>query len=281
MNCTRSLDSNDKREKIVLVGDHKQLPPIINEFDANIIKNTSSEKLSESLFEDLFLLAKDSDIAITLSKQFRMHPAISKMINKVFYLDDGVVITTDITPEERRLNYRIAKPVVWLSTERLQNNQQKKTTSKSFTNTCEANIILMELEHLEDSNSTNEKIKVGVISAYSGQKSLLEKLIKPSNTRWENLEIVIENVDAFQGSEVDVVIYSVVRSNANKDIGFLSEQRRLNVALSRAKSQVIIVGNAHFMKEASKKEHNYFEDVLIYINRYKTDCELEVIQSGI
>lgn len=78
----------------------------------------------------------------------------------------------------------------------------------------------MELEHLEDSNSTNEKIKVGVISAYSGQKSLLEKLIKPSNTRWENLEIVIENVDAFQGSEVDVVIYSVVRSNANKDIGF-------------------------------------------------------------
>ena len=264
-----------------MVGDHKQLPPIINEFDANIIKNTSSEKLSESLFEDLFLLAKDSDIAITLSKQFRMHPAISKMINKVFYLDDGVGITTDITPEERRLNYRIAKPVVWLSTERLQNNQQKKTTSKSFTNTCEANIILMELEHLEDSNSTNEKIKVGVISAYSGQKSLLEKLIKPSNTRWENLEIVIENVDAFQGSEVDVVIYSVVRSNANKDIGFLSEQRRLNVALSRAKSQVIIVGNAHFMKEASKKEHNYFEDVLIYINRYKTDCELEVIQSGI
>ena len=61
-----------------MVGDHKQLPPIINEFDANIIKNTSSEKLSESLFEDLFLLAKDSDIAITLSKQFRMHPAISK-----------------------------------------------------------------------------------------------------------------------------------------------------------------------------------------------------------
>ncbi|WP_221644396.1 serine/threonine-protein kinase [Listeria grayi] len=270
-----------KGKKIVLVGDHKQLPPIINEFDANIIKNTSSEKLSESLFEDLFLLAKDSDIAITLSKQFRMHPAISKMINKVFYLDDGVVITTDITPEERRLNYRIAKPVVWLSTERLQNNQQQNTTSKSFTNTCEANIILMELEHLEDSNSTNEKIKVGVISAYSGQKSLLEKLIKPSNTRWKNLEIVIENVDAFQGSEVDVVIYSVVRSNANKDIGFLSEQRRLNVALSRAKSQVIIVGNAHFMKEASKKEHNYFEDVLIYINRYKTDCELEVIQSGI
>lgn len=270
-----------KGKKIVLVGDHKQLPPIINEFDVNIIKNTGSEKLSESLFEDLFLLAKDSDIAITLSKQFRMHPAISKMINKVFYLDDGVVITTDITPEERRLNYRIAKPVVWLSTERLQNNQQQKTTSKSFTNTCEANIILMELEHLEDSNSTNEKIKVGVISAYSGQKSLLEKLIKPSNIRWKNLEIVIENVDAFQGSEVDVVIYSVVRSNANKDIGFLSEQRRLNVALSRAKSQVIIVGNAHFMKEASKKEHNYFEDVLIYINRYKTDCELEVIQSGI
>ncbi|EGG53917.1 hypothetical protein HMPREF9520_02410 [Enterococcus faecalis TX1467] len=73
----------------------------------------------------------------------------------------------------------------------------------------------------------------------------------------------------------------MVRSNANKDIGFLSEQRRLNVALDKAKFQVIIVGNAHFMKEASKKEHNYFEDVLIYINRYKTDCELEVIQSGI
>ncbi|EAC2496532.1 protein kinase [Listeria monocytogenes] len=269
-----------KGKKIVLVGDHKQLPPIINEFDDDIIKGKSSKKLSESLFEDLFLLAKNTDIAITLNKQFRMHPSISKMINNVFYSDDGVVITTDITPEERMLSYRIAKPIVWLSTERLPENQQKETTSKSFNNTCEADIILKELEYLE-ANNTEGKIKVGVISAYSGQKSLLEKLIKPNNNKWVNLEVVIENVDAFQGAEVDVVIYSVVRSNASKAIGFLSEQRRLNVALSRARTQVIIVGNAHFMKEASKLEHNYFEDVLIYINRYKTDCELEVIQSGV
>lgn len=269
-----------KGKKIVLVGDHKQLPPIINEFDDEILSKPNKKELSESLFEDLFVLAKNTDIAITLSKQFRMHPAISYMINKVFYTDD-VDITTDITPEERRINYRINKPIVWLSTERLSNNQQQKTAASSFSNSCEAEIILSEIEYLEEHNPSDSTLKVGIISAYSGQKAILEKNLKPKNKRWKNIEIIIENVDAFQGSEVDIVIYSVVRSNAEKNIGFLSEQRRLNVALSRARAQVIIVGNAAFMKESSKKEHNYFEDVLIHIERYKRVCELEVLQSGL
>ena len=270
-----------KGKKIILVGDHRQLPPIINKFENEVVSKKANEDLTESLFEDLFVLAKDSDITITLSKQFRMHPAISSLISKVFYEDDDIEIITDILPEERVVNYRIKKPIVWLSTERLSNNKQQETTAKSYSNICEANVILEELDFLNAHNINGKNLKIGVISAYSGQKSLLEKIVKPSSNKWNNVDIVIENIDAFQGSEVDVVIYSVVRSNTDRKIGFLNEQRRLNVALSRAKSQVIIVGDALFMKEASKKVHNYFEDVLIYMSSHTTNCELEVIKNGI
>ncbi len=268
-----------KGKKVILVGDHKQLPPIVNEFSEKTLENTNKNALSESLFEDLFTLAKETEITLTLSKQFRMHPAISNLIDKVFYTDD-VDIVTDIKATDRVTNYRIDEPIAWLSTERLSNNQQQETNSKSFSNVCEAQIILKELKILEKMNPTDKKIKVGIISAYNGQKAILEKYIFSSSLEWKNLEIVIENVDAFQGSEVDVVFYSIVRSNMNKKIGFLSEQRRLNVALSRAKSRIIIVGNALFMKEASKKEHNYFEDVLIHMNRFNSESRMEVLRDG-
>ncbi|QNN74525.1 C-terminal helicase domain-containing protein [Vagococcus carniphilus] len=252
---------------------------MVNEFSEKTLENTNKNALSESLFEDLFTLAKETEITLTLSKQFRMHPAISNLIDKVFYTDD-VDIITDIKDTDRLTNYRIDEPIAWLSTERLSNNQQQETKSKSFSNVCEAQIILKELKTLEKMNPTDKKIKVGIISAYNGQKAILEKYIFSNSLEWKNLEIVIENVDAFQGSEVDVVFYSIVRSNMNKKIGFLSEQRRLNVALSRAKSRIIIVGNALFMKEASKKEHNYFEDVLIHMNRFNSESKIEVLRDG-
>ena len=111
---------------------------------------------------------------------------------------------------------------------------------------------------------TGPRLHVGVISGYSAQVELLTTRIDPDNgTRWRNLTIEIATVDSFQGRECDVVIYSTVRSNRNRQIGFLKDYRRINVALSRARYKLIIVGDNDMMEYATMGgEENPFAAVL-------------------
>jgi len=263
--------------KIVLVGDHKQLPPVVN----SELTKEDLEKLDirlcdleKSLFEDLIQKIPD-EAKVVLTSQFRMHPAIARLIAEVFY--PSVDIKTKIKPEERKHNLSWwPRTIAWFNTQNLDNcREQEDGLSKR--NYAEAEVILKILKEINQQyNGSPTKIRVGVISGYAAQKALLINLVAPSNSeRWENIKIIIDNVDAFQGSETDIAIYSVVRCNKDNRIGFLHDSRRLNVALSRARNALIIVGNIHFIERVQVSTGNPFGNLLTYMKKNRADCLIE------
>lgn len=274
-----------KGQKIILVGDHKQLPPVVNtNIDSKKLKEKGVRKsdLEKSLFEDLIDDPNTPvDVKAVLTDQFRMHPDIGEMIGEVFYPE--VKINTTVKSYERAHGLeRWSKSIVWVDTGRLTERDEVDEDGSKL-NKSEAQTILDILKYInneyKDKKSGNSS--VGVISGYNAQKRLLNNLIKPNDTeRWQNIKIVIDNVDAFQGSETDIVIYSVVRSNEEGEIGFLKDARRLNVALSRGKNLLIIVGNLEFLEKAKSYYGNPISTVIKYIKRNRgknrNSCLIEV-----
>lgn len=265
-------------KKVILVGDHQQLPPIVGNQRNKIQQSELGIKTSDlekSLFEELFERIPEQAKSV-LTAQFRMHPTISKLINDVFYP------TTDIqakkTAEERRhLLQWSPKSIIWLNTQYVKDNKEQEVLN-SFRNSAEARIILSLLESIEEKyNGTGSKVKIGVISGYDAQKKLLNNLIKPQDVKWKNTNILIDNVDAFQGSETEICIYNLVRCNDENKIGFLRDERRLNVALSRGKTCLLIVGNADFASKAKTYQSNPFANIIRFIDKHPTECVMEDI----
>ncbi|WP_413363448.1 AAA domain-containing protein [Lysinibacillus sp. 3P01SB] len=254
--------------KIILVGDHHQLPPIINLIQEKEL-GINVKKLEKSLFEDIFNKSSE-EARYTLSSQFRMHPVISSMIKNVFYPTHK--IETRVEKEERMHGLDEKEIIIWKDTNNLKGRKEEKF-GESYRNIEEAKIINRELEIInKEYKKKGIKRSVGVISGYNAQKQLLISTISPRDPKWSNLEIQIDNIDAFQGSETDIVFYSLVRSNLDYKIGFLSDQRRLNVALSRAKTRLYIVGDSRAVVKAHNNKGDYFRKVIHYINQHPETC---------
>ena len=148
---------------------------------------------------------------------------------------------------------------------------------ESYANPCEADIVLQLLEKMEEKCSERRRRpSVGVISGYSAQVEQLTTRIDPENHgRWRNLQIEIATVDSFQGRECDVVVYSTVRSNPEKRIGFLKDRRRINVALSRAREALVIVGDNFMMESAMIGDSlNPFAAVLDHFRLHPDECKI-------
>lgn len=270
-----------KGQKIILVGDHHQLPPVVN-LEIDRIKKEEglkSSDLEKSLFEEL-IERVPSQVKTILNSQFRMHPSIAKLIFEVFY--PTVKIDSKTHPSNRRhyLNWW-PKTLVWLNTENIQGNIEQEV-GQSKKNKVEAQIILKTLENIEKVYAGNkQQVSVSVISGYQGQKSQLRNLIDPHNSdKWKYSSILIDNVDAFQGSETEIAIYSIVRSNKELKLGFLNDSRRLNVALSRGKTCLIIVGNMRFAERARAFGGNPFEAVIRFFRNNPNDCIMEDLHNG-
>lgn len=266
-------------KKIVLVGDHRQLPPVVNtELDKYKLeeKGIKQSDLETSLFEDLFIKLSDKT-KVVLNSQYRMNPKISKLISDIFYPTVDITTTLLDSDREHDLHWK-PRRIKWIDSSNCKEpNEVPEFQSKK--NPCEAKIILRELEEIEKAYEKISKfnVSVGVISGYDGQKRLLDNLIKPNNkNKWKCIDIIIDNVDAFQGSETDLVIYSIVRSNDENKIGFLYDSRRLNVALSRGKNGLIIVGNIKFIEIAKSFRGNPFVDIIRFVRKYSKDCLVEV-----
>ncbi|MHA3997498.1 AAA domain-containing protein [Lactococcus cremoris] len=256
-----------KGKKAILVGDHKQLPPIVSSDSDEY--SLDKGKLEQSLFENLYN-KMGTDVKRTLTTQFRMHPAISNMINDLFYFEEK--ITTYIDKKSYPLE-KYYKPITWVDTGVLEKSEEHKK-STSYINYAEADMIVKQLEELDTrAKKLNKKYNVGIISGYGAQTELISNNIKEFLVKFENLEIDVNNVDAFQGSEKDIIFYSVVRSNNNRNIGFLKDERRLNVALSRAKEQLFIVGNIDISKYEPIDE-NPFSRLLNYITGNPETCQI-------
>lgn len=259
-----------KAKKIVLVGDHKQLPPMIGmETYEEVAKqlDISEDKtthMKTSLFEELFINASNT-LKIMLSTQYRMHNQIMDSINQ-FYTDEnelGLICginNPDIMREHHCYGKAIERKnhIMWVDIPLIKEHfEEQSYTNYSFSNQAEVdcikNILLTISANLYANNYNGQK-KIGIISFYSNQVRLLEKelLDKEFADRICNLSLRIGSVDRFQGIECPVIICSFVRNNPKGEIGFAKDPRRVNVALSRAQELSIIVGCSELFCSTNK-----------------------------
>ena len=248
-------------KKVILVGDHKQLPHMVERdiVEAVIAKTKDSnagQVLEESLFMRLFNNIREADEkakmdtskpvhitrTCTLNEQFRMHSQICELIN-VFYQDEQLKTACADADRQHNLNLYNNKPLVWLDVPASEKYPSENKGVSKY-RPCEVEVTRQELSKILLANT---KFEIGIISFYSKQAEELRKMVDnefPGDTD----RISVGTVDAFQGKEFDIVILSTVRSNSEEDlkkrVGFLNNNNRLCVAFSRAKRLLITIGNS-------------------------------------
>ncbi|CAH2350016.1 ATP-dependent helicase Nam7p [[Candida] railenensis] len=223
-------------KQVILVGDHQQLGPVILE------KKASDAGLKQSLFERLVVLGH---VPIRLEVQYRMNPCLSEFPSNMFYegsLQNGVT-------SDQRLIEGMTFPWPVMSNPMMfwgnYGREEISSSGNSFLNRVEAMNVEKIITKLFKDGISPEQI--GVITPYEGQRAYIVQYMSMNSTladrRQQYLEVEVTSVDAFQGREKDFIILSCVRANDQQVIGFLSDPRRLNVALTRAKYGLVILGN--------------------------------------
>ncbi len=262
-----------RAERAILVGDERQLPPMID--DELRGDGDEAEGLGTSLFQSLAEQMDGSAQLATLRTQYRMHDAIGNLISTVFYdgaLRNGV---GRAGPDGGVFGWMPAR-VMWFSTSGIEHRREARRGA-SYENRTEADVVCRLLEAMESRCSRVEgNVTVGVISGYSAQVERLLTSVDPDNDgRWGKLHIEVATVDSFQGRECDIVVYSTVRSNTKGKIGFLKDFRRVNVALSRAREVLAIVGDGKMMESATLGfDRNPFAEVIGHMEAHPDQCRL-------
>jgi superfamily I DNA and/or RNA helicase len=272
-----------KGKKIILVGDHHQLPPLmgqatleelLEESDSLDEKKELEKLLKESLFERLFRTLPAQNKTM-LGIQYRMHESIMETITP-FYKEGNYSLQCGLTDSDAVRNHLIDSRYIQRNDHLLwfdMPNESKYFEEKvkggtSRFNQAELNMtrkILMDIDiatekaKIAGTMKRDDKKSVGVISFYGEQVKRIDRLIQ-QELNPQHLNCRTGSVDKFQGMEMDIIILSFVRNHREKggDIGFARDYRRLNVALSRARELLIIVGSSEMFtvqtKHSSSKE---------------------------
>lgn len=259
-----------KARKIIFVGDHKQLAPIIDDDVANNLKEYSKEEVITSLFEQLYESNTNfPNLKHRLTYNYRAHESICNLYSNVFY--EGELKTKSEINKLKQHNIPFYKTnAIWLNTSRLKDRaDEQKGTGKI--NRCNAKVILKELEDLLEHCKKNN-LSIGIITPYKDQKYYLDNSLKDVIRAYkdEKLEIDIGTVDSFQGSDRDIIFYDCVRSGDGKKskIDFIADEKRLNVSLSRSKKLLLIVGDIEFLyKSSTNKGINPFKEIIEYMDK--------------
>ena len=220
-------------KQLILVGDHCQLGPVV------MCKKAATGGLSQSLFERLVVLGIRP---FRLEVQYRMHPALSKFPSNFFY--EGA-LQNGVSAEDRKLplDFPWPQPDKPMMFHVASGQEEIAGSGTSFLNRTEAaNVEKIVTKFLKAGVKPEQ---IGVVTPYEGQRSYLVQYLQYSGQLHAKIyqDIEIASVDAFQGRQKDIIIISCVRSNEHQGIGFLADPRRLNVALTRGKYAVIVVGN--------------------------------------
>lgn len=240
--------------KIILVGDHKQLPHMLEPDVLKMLKDDpmfqDMEEIEKSLFERLFeMFSKGQKKAIRLTRQFRMHPDICQFVSETFY--DGFLKTSEtVTPEDKKSPAEIndGKPLTFVH---VPISQGAETPGASKSRRAEAELISKDVRRILD---IDPGASIGVITFYAAQAQLLGHRLDRMLNEEEKLNVESGTVDAFQGKEFDYVLLSCVRSNASKNgapptVGFLDKPNRLCVAFSRSIRQLAVYGDKETLKQ--------------------------------
>jgi len=215
-----------RAKRVIFAGDHLQLPPTVK-------SNLARELGFETTMLDI--LADKIPNTFLLSEQYRMHQDIVAFSNKSFYKGR-------LTSNSRNATWTIKDdlhPISLIDTSGCGYQEEFNNEHKSFRNSGEFELIY---KHIERSSERYAGYSIGIISPYAEQVRYIRGAMSQDQVL-KHLDIEIDSIDGFQGQEKDIIYISLVRSNDNGKIGFLSDQRRLNVAVTRAKKKLVIVGD--------------------------------------
>ena len=239
-----------KADRVVLAGDHQQLPPTIKCIEA------ARGGLERTLME--IVVARKPETVSLLTTQYRMNEAIMRFSSDWFY--NGQL---QAAPEVRHrgiLDWDT--PISWIDTSEMDFKEEFVGESFGRINRQEADLLLCELEkyitRIGGQRILDERIDFGIISPYKAQVQYLRsKLRNNASLRpYRNL-MSINTVDGFQGQERDVIFISLVRANEEGQIGFLNDLRRMNVAITRARMKLVILGDA-----ATLTRHSFYKKLM-------------------
>jgi AAA domain/Protein kinase domain len=256
----------------VLVGDERQLPPFVERAlnDKALLETHSLTR--EQVKETLFSILTDrlpEPCRVRLTEQHRMHPVIGDLISECFY--DGEL--SSAVPDGSRPMGSFSNRVLWLDTSTRPDRRERRDGT-STVNQGEARVIV---DFLDQLNFTAEQrsatVSVAVLTGYDKQRRALVDALLPGEAGRSHLRVRVETVDAYQGQEADIDVFSVTRSNESKELGFLRSDERVNVALSRGRDQLIIVGDVEFI-EAAGTGANPLSKVLRHI-RNSDGCAVQ------
>ncbi|MGX3098656.1 AAA domain-containing protein [Helicobacter sp. 23-1046] len=291
-----------KARKIVLVGDHKQLAPVIDDEVASNLKDFTKKEVGTSFFERLFERLKIvpylDNFCHRLIYNYRAEHTICQLYSQAFY--EGELKEPEAIKDKRAHNLPFKSSAVWIDTSKLDNREDSQVGTGKI-NKCnvkwiESTLSIL-LDHIEKSKLAHS---IGIITPYKAQAQLLQDRTKQLKNRYKiyyqslkNVEdkdlrngFDIGTVDSFQGSDRDIIIYDCVRSSKAKNskdnkeksgakITFIADEKRLNVSLSRAKKLLIIVGDMEFLYGASVSEGiNPFVTIIEYMRKHKEDYEM-------
>ncbi|CAJ1456465.1 unnamed protein product [Effrenium voratum] len=233
-------------QRLILVGDPEQLPSTV------MSKKAKEMGFDRSLFERLVDLGNEKH---TLARQYRMLPQIAEFPNNTFY--NGQVVNDEIVMQlERQMQDIIHAPdrdwnfdtAIRLFDTGPGPFEERDFTNMSTSNPYEAEMVVKLLTQFFRANESDRRLSVGIIAPYNGQVRLIKDRINGekstvSSRKLEKKVKLVKTVDGFQGNEQDIIVISTVRSNLKGQLGFVSDHRRLNVAITRARFRLWVIGD--------------------------------------
>lgn len=269
-------------KKLIIAGDNMQLPPTVKSKDlqkqgVNGYKQFNQSHMANlefTLFDRLVTYRNGNNFKVLLDTQYRMNKEIMRFPSRELYEDKlkahesvANISLHDLVPQLSENDLLV--PCIWYDTQggnfpekltdddRSSSNLLESTGSKY--NDMEALVVLQHLKQLIDIGIDPQVI--GIISPYNAQVSLLKKYLQSN----EITLVEVATVDGFQGREKEVIILSLVRSNELHEVGFLKDRRRLNVAMTRPKRQLCVVGDIELMTNC---DNTFLADWASYAESY-------------
>ena len=256
-----------------MVGDDQQLPPFV---ERTLSERDTLERFALTrgeVEETLFSVLADrlpEEAKVTLTHQHRMHPAIGQLISECFYRGSLTSSPRDTDPT---VMAALQQPVLWVNTSGRADRLEQEA-GKSAKNRGEARLIADLADRINwVAEQQKRDLSVAVLTGYDAQRKEIVEALSAGELARTSISLRVATVDSYQGQEADICIFSVTRSNSVRDLGFLRREERINVALSRARDGLVIVGDVNFITSAGVDNNPLFR-VLTHI-RSHDQCGIE------
>ncbi len=246
-----------RAERVIFAGDHLQLPPTVKS------KRAEDGGLKYTLFERV--VKSQPQTTALLRTQYRMHDSIMGFSNRMFYESK---LESDVTVKDNLLSFDendalLNRPFEFIDTAGSGYNEIQNPESLSYSNPEEAELLISHLQKVlaQYDARPDEPLRIGIIAPYKNQTEYIRNYIQEHESFKDSRHhFSVRTVDGFQGQERDIMCISMTRSNDSGEIGFLSDTRRMNVALTRAKRKLLVFGDS-----ATLANHPFYKKFLDYV----------------